>query len=263
MSPEAPDVLSALDAWAAGGSAGTVALGIAAALVLGIRHATDPDHLTALATLVASEGTSRDAAGARLGLAWGAGHALTLLGLGTPVLLVGRHLPAGLHGAAEVAVGAVIVVLSVRLLARWRRGRFHAHPHDHDGVRHAHPHFHEERGHGGRPHSHAHGGASPLGRSPLEAFGIGLIHGVGGSGGAGVLLVTAIPETWAAATALVIFASGTALSMTLATLLLRHALERRLVAERMELLVPPVGVLSLLFGVWYAAGAAGALPYPF
>ena len=66
-----------------------------AAVLLGIRHATDPDHLTAVSTLV----LSRDTNGARragvLGLAWGMGHAMTLLAFGIPLLLFARQLPAG------------------------------------------------------------------------------------------------------------------------------------------------------------------------
>ena len=71
----------------------TLALVVAVAVLLGLRHATDPDHLAAVTTLIAStERRARDAA--RLGLAWGAGHALTLFVLGVPIVLYRASLPA-------------------------------------------------------------------------------------------------------------------------------------------------------------------------
>lgn len=230
------------ESWLSGTTTGGIWLALAAALVVGLRHATDPDHLTALATLVASERRPDTHRAMRLGFAWGVGHAFTLLALGLPFVLVGRHLPPVVHRAAEVAIGAMIILLSVRLLLRWRRGHFHHHSPEHGELRHAH---------------------SAVGRSPMESFGIGLVHGIGGSAGTGVLLVAAIPDPPIAAAALLVFASGTALSMALATTALGHALEQNPVARRVEVLAPPVGTASFLFGLWYALGAAGAVPYPF
>ena len=70
----------------------TLVLVIAVAILLGLRHATDPDHLAAVTTLLAStERRARDAA--KLGLAWGAGHALTLFALGVPIVLYRASLP--------------------------------------------------------------------------------------------------------------------------------------------------------------------------
>src|SRR5258705_7353092 len=95
---------------------------LAVAVLLGLRHATDPDHLVAVTTLVAGgrEGAARRAG--ELGLAWGVGHAVTLLAFGVPVLLLGRVLPQGVQQAAETAIGLVIVYLAVRVLVRWRTG---------------------------------------------------------------------------------------------------------------------------------------------
>src|SRR5258705_1975997 len=106
---------------------------LAVAVLLGLRHATDPDHLVAVTTLVAG---GRDRAARRageVGLAWGLGHASTLFAFGLPILLLGSALPRGLQHAAETAIGFVIVSLALRLLGRWRGGelRFHAHPHAH------------------------------------------------------------------------------------------------------------------------------------
>lgn len=231
-----------------------------AALVLGLRHATDPDHLTAVATLVLHDEHAEPRRAGLLGLAWGLGHALTLLLLGLPAILLGRYLPDGLQRLAEVAVGIVIVVLAVRLLVRWRRGAFHAHPHRHGAVVHAHPHAHE-RAHaaaveaeGGVPkHEHAHGEA--LGRTPATSFGVGMVHGVGGSAAAGVLLIAAMPTVGAAALALAVFALGTAVAMAVVSLVLGGILLRGPLAHRLETVVPVFGVLTALFGCWYVAQA--------
>src|SRR5690606_29062946 len=107
------------------------ALGLS--LLLGLRHAADPDHLTAVATLALGAPERGLAAAARLGLAWGLGHALTLVLLGLPVLLLQAELPEGLGTAAEVLVALVIVALALRLLRRWRRGELHVHAHAHGG----------------------------------------------------------------------------------------------------------------------------------
>ncbi len=92
------------------------------AVLLRLRHATDPDHLAAVTTLVAS-GKDRAArtAGA-LRLAWGVGHATTLFIFGLPILLLHRYLPERIQQGAETAVGLVIAYLALRLLVRWRRG---------------------------------------------------------------------------------------------------------------------------------------------
>jgi ABC-type nickel/cobalt efflux system permease component RcnA len=234
-----------------------VALGVA--LLLGLRHATDPDHLTAVSSMILGERDGGGRRGAmRLGLAWGAGHALTLLALGLPFVLWGDALPERIQQLAEIAIGLLIVGLGLRLLVRWRRGYFHVHPHRHGDVVHAHPHVHEGA-HG--PHEHPH--AEALGRTPLAAFGIGLVHGIGGSAGAGILLVSSIGDRAMAAIALVVFSGATALSMGLATLAFGHVLTRRGVAFRLESSIPVLGVLGMLFGAWYALGSLEAVPYVF
>jgi ABC-type nickel/cobalt efflux system permease component RcnA len=244
-----------------GGGSGSLLVALAVALLLGLRHATDPDHLTALSTLVLAEDERGVRQAGRLGLAWGAGHALTLVALGLPVLLLGRALPDRAQLGAELLIAVVIVALAVRLLLRWRRGYFHAHPHEHaGGIRHSHPHAHEhEAGHAHaapHPHAHEHPHAEAVGRSPREAFGIGVMHGAGGSAGVGILLVAGMDGPLQAAAALLLFAAGTAVSMALVSagwgrLLVSHAVERRL-----SLLAPAFGTLSLLFGCWYGATAA-------
>jgi ABC-type nickel/cobalt efflux system permease component RcnA len=224
------------------------------AILLGLRHATDPDHLAAVTTLVAGtrEQVARTAAG--LGLAWGAGHALTLFAFGLPILLLDKYLPERVQQAAETAIAFVIAYLAVRLLVRWRRGAFHVHEHDHAGTTHSHLHGHAaERGHG-----HAH-----RARTKLGAFGIGLVHGMGGSAGVGILLVAAIESTWLSVAALALLAIFTGVSMTLVSTGFGATLASRPAQASFELVAPALGVASLAFGVWYGTAAWGLAPYPF
>src|SRR5207247_9433236 len=112
-----------LDTWIAHFSDGaTLALVAVVAVVLGLRHASDPDHLAAVTTLIASSRERAARRAARLGLAWGLGHATSLFVFGLPVVLYSAYLPDPVQSAAEAAVGFVIVALAVLLLARWRRG---------------------------------------------------------------------------------------------------------------------------------------------
>jgi hypothetical protein len=100
------------------------------AFILGLRHASDPDHLVAVSTLAADTRGRAARAAASLGAAWGVGHATTLLAFGLPVLLFRSVLPHAVEQSAEALIGLIIVVLAVRLLVGWRRSasRTHAHP---------------------------------------------------------------------------------------------------------------------------------------
>jgi ABC-type nickel/cobalt efflux system permease component RcnA len=251
------------DAIAGLSGGGGLVVALAIALLLGLRHATDPDHLTAVSTLVMSEHTRGARRAARLGAAWGLGHALTLFVLGLPVVVLGSRLPDWLQRTFELAVGVVIVVLAARLLLRWRRGYFHVHEHSHGEVRHAHPHVHEAAPADPHPHAHEHSHARQLGRSPLAAFGIGLIHGAGGSAGVGVLLVAAVPDPATAMAALAVLALGTAISMTAVTAVFGRALATGPLPRKFELAAPLLGAFSLLFGLWYGLAALNAVPYVF
>jgi ABC-type nickel/cobalt efflux system permease component RcnA len=249
-----------LDEWLAGLGGDGLGVALLLALLLGLRHATDPDHLTAVSTLMMS-----DRSGGRratlLGLSWGFGHGLTLLAFGLPVVLFGDRLPGWVQQAAELAVAAVIVALAGRLLLRWRHGYFHLHEHSHGQLRHAHPHPHP-RG-ADHPDRHEHPHPDALGRTSLAAFGIGLVHGVGGSAGASVLLVSAVPGETAGAAALAVLAGGTAASMALMSWGFGRVLASVPLRRRMRAAVPAFGVGGVLFGLWYGLGALGTLPYAF
>ena len=225
------------------------------AVLLGLRHATDPDHVAAVTTLIAT-GKERTARRARkLGLAWGLGHATTLFAFGLPVVLFERYLPEPVQEGAETAIGILIVSLAVWLLVRWRRGAFHVHPHDHDGIEHEHVHSHAASA----AHAHAH----VRQRSPWQAYGIGLLHGVGGSAGVGILIIAAVQSKALAVLALAILAALTAVSMTLLTTGFGLALTSAPARRAWNRLAPAVGFTSLAFGCWYATGALGFLPYYF
>jgi ABC-type nickel/cobalt efflux system permease component RcnA len=235
-----------------------LALVFAVALGLGLRHASDPDHLAAVSTLIASEPEDGTRRAGRLGLAWGLGHATTLALFGLPIVLFNAYLPDAAQRGAEALVGLVIMFLAARLLVRWRRGHFHAHPHRHGDTEHRHLHPHD---HQGPSHEHAHQPETQLGRSPAQAYGIGLVHGMGGSAGVGVLVLATISDQAEAVAALMVFALGTALSMAALSSAFGYAITRGPVLRRMLAFAPAMGVLTLAFGGWYALGAVGAVPY--
>jgi hypothetical protein len=209
----------------------TLVVVLAVAVLLGLRHATDPDHLAAVSTLIAG-GRERGArVAARLGLAWGAGHAATLFAFGLPIVLFQRFLPDPVQQGAETAVGVLIVALAIWLLVRWRRGAFHAHSH------------------------------ARTARRPVQAFGIGLVHGMGGSAGVGVLLLATVDDRMVAAASLGILAVFTAVSMTLVTSGLGLTLASRPMRTLFPRTAPALGLVSLAFGAWYALAALELAPY--
>lgn len=229
-----------LDDWIAGLSEGaSVGVVLLVAAMLGLRHATDPDHIAAVTTLVASGRERATRSAARLGAWWGVGHALTLVVFGIPILLAERFLPERVQQGAETAVAALIVFLGLRLLVRWRHGYFDLHAHPHPEREHRHP-----------------------VRTPAGAFGVGLVHGMGGSAGVGVLLLAAIPSETIAVASLLLLAAFTAISMTVVTMGFGVTLTSRPIAAASNALVPALGAVSLTFGLWYAAAAWSLAPYP-
>lgn len=263
---------------AALGESGGLLVLLGVATLLGLRHATDPDHLAAVSTLVACDRDRGARRASGLGLAWGLGHATTLFSLGLPIVLFEGYLPEEVQQAAEALIGIVVMAFAVRLLLRWRRGHFHVHPHRHRGVVHRHlPTHGDEHGapgssaspgpgtrpeHGGSP-LHEQGHSPRLGRSGVQAYAIGLVHGVGGSAGVGVLLLAAIDDRAAGIAALALFALFTAVSMAIASTAFGYALARGPVRSRLPRLAPVLGALGLAFGAWYALGALEAVPYVF
>ncbi len=251
--------MAPIDSWLEGSLHGptTLWMVLLISLLLGLRHASDPDHLAAVSTLIASQEQERMSKATFMGLFWGLGHGTTLVLVGLPLVLLGQYLPQRIQQAAEVAIGIIIVVLALRLLVRWHRGVFHAHAHDHGGGaphRHLHSHAHE--------HSHEHPHTTPL-RTPLSAYGVGLVHGIGGSGGITLLLLSTIPSPPEAIVALLIFTVGTTVSMALLSTGFGLAIAAGPFRRNFERVAPVLGVLGAVFGVWYALGALGIVAYPF
>ena len=252
--------MAIIDGWLEGLMHGSVGVGVIllVSLLLGLRHASDPDHLAAVTTLIASEEERKRVKKAGLmGLLWGLGHGTTLVILGLPLLLAGRYLPDAVQQAAETLIGVVIILLAVRLLIRWRRGLYHAHLHSHEnGDTHRHVHSHREE------QTHSHGHPVPH-RTPFSAYGIGLVHGIGGSGGLTLLLLSTISDQTEAVGALLLFAAGTAVSMAVLSTAFGLAIAGGPIARNFERVAPVLGVLSIAFGVWYFLGALELVVYPF
>ena len=234
-----------IDVWLEGLFAGApLVVALLIALALGLRHASDPDHLVAVTSLVAVDGGDVRGA-ARLGAWWGAGHATALLLIGVPLILFKSSVPSWIERGAETAVGVVILLLATRIVAKWARGDFRAgrHPHLRSGGSMAHRHLH----HGDRP-EHRHRNV----RTPRQALSIGLLHGLAGTGAVALLLIAALPGKVEAAAALAVFAPMSAVSMTLCTAVFAWLLTRPLIDPLYRtVLIPAFGLFGLLFGAWY------------
>jgi hypothetical protein len=234
--------VDAVDAWLTGlfdGAPLSVALGIA--FLLGLRHASDPDHLVAVTSLVAAEkGDTRKAA--RLGAWWGIGHAAALLAVGLPLIASKANLPVWLEEGAEKAIGLVIVTLAARVIFRWARGDYRESAHSHE-QRHA------RRRHlrGGNPYRHV------KVRSGGQAAVIGLLHGLAGTGAVLLLLIAALPTRLEATLALAIFAPMSIASMAGCTAAFAWVLTRPIVEPFYRtVLIPGMGLFGVTFGLWYA-----------
>ncbi|MDX6413684.1 MAG: hypothetical protein QOH23_1094 [Gaiellaceae bacterium] len=212
----------------------TMLIVVAVSFLLGLRHAGDPDHLAAVTTMIASGEERAARRAARLGFSWGLGHATSLFVFGLPVILYSAYLPEPVQKAAETGVGFVIVLLSLVLLLRWHRGVYR--------------------------HPGGHGHAS---RTGLQAYGIGLVHGMGGTAGVGLLLLATIQDRALAIAALGVFAFCTAVSMAALSTGFGLALASAPVRGSFQILAPALGSASLAFGIWYALGAQGLVPYVF
>jgi high-affinity nickel-transport protein len=205
---------------------------------LGMRHATDADHVIAIATIVSRQRSLRGSA--LIGAAWGVGHTLTILVVGSAIILFGIVIPARLGLAMELAVGVMLVLLGVLTLTGFgnalgaapRPGNL-GHGHDHDLCGHDHAHAHGDyvhshaHGHRGRDHGH------PDDRTPLawidrklgglplyqwlRPLVIGIVHGLAGSAAIALLVLTAVREPAWAMAYLVLFGVGTIAGMMLIT----------------------------------------------
>ncbi|MGM9491397.1 urease accessory protein [Ideonella sp. YS5] len=161
-------------------------------LLLGLQHATEADHLAAVATLATRSTTLGQAL--RQGVAWGVGHTLTLLIFAGAMLVLGQAVSPAWADVLETAVGLMLVALGIDVLRRLRRERIHFHLHEHPrpdapALRHFHAHSHRGEGsHAASTHRHAH--APPW---PFRALLVGVMHGLAGSAALVLLSLQAAP----------------------------------------------------------------------
>jgi hypothetical protein len=207
--------------------------------LLGMRHALEPDHLTAVSTLVSHEHSGPRAA--LLGMCWGIGHTLSLLVIGAVLVVLRYELPASVSDVFELLVALMLVLLGVRAIvqaaALGPAGPFHVHRHGrivhrHSGV-----------------HAHVHFGTWTLARRPLL---VGAIHGLAGSGAITALVLTTLPSTAARLMYMALFGLGSTLGMAALSGLLGWPLARlgtdHTLARGVSLLV---GCVSTTLGVWW------------
>src|SRR5258708_2287089 len=118
---------------------------------LGMRHATDPDHVIALSTTASRERSIAKAG--LIGVVWGCGHTLTIVSIGAAIILFGLAIPARIGLTMEFSVGLMLILLGLLNLSgamKWLSEKFApVHP-PHSGE---HVHVH---GHGAHVHFHRH-----------------------------------------------------------------------------------------------------------
>jgi hypothetical protein len=225
----------------------TTVLGLLWGLAQGMRHALEPDHLAAVATLVADRRSARSAAS--YAVAWGIGHSLVLLAFGGALILVRAQLPDRAAAAFELVVAAMLVVLGVRAL---RRAVVRAEagapvPHRHAAGEHAHA----------GPTDHVHVRAFTLARQPLL---VGCIHGLAGSGALAALVIGQMKSALAGLVTMAVYGGGATIGMAALAGVAGVPLARLVRTRRgVPLLLGTTGALSLLLGVawgWAAAGVA-------
>ena len=182
--------------------------------LLGMRHALEPDHLAAVSTLVTGERSGYKAA--MLGACWGLGHTVSLLVVGTGLVLLRAEMPARVADGFEFCVALMLVGLGLRAIyLAARQGP--AGP-----VARA-----PARRHGctcisGAP-AHIHIGAWTLARRPLL---VGAVHGLAGSGALTALVLATLPSTAARLTYMAVFGLGSTLGMAALSGLLGWPLAR-------------------------------------
>src|SRR5205807_9079952 len=127
---------------------------IAIGFFLGMRHATDPDHVIAITTIVSHQRSTKRAA--LTGALWGLGHTLTIFAVGSAIILFNLVIPVRLGLAMELSVGLMLILLGGWNLASFMHSvpaaahvpghedhpTAHSHPHSHGDYVHSHPHGH-------------------------------------------------------------------------------------------------------------------------
>ena len=221
-------------------------------LLVGVRHALEPDHIAAVTTL-ASRSTS-PVQRIKLAAAWGGGHAVSLTVLGAILISLGATMPERIARGFELAAAVVLVCIGVDVLRRARRQRIHVHLHQHgDGARHLHVHAHAgDMHHDAAAHDHVH-----VRQQLPRALAIGGIHGLAGSGALVLLSIQSLGSGLWAFAYVVCFAIGSILGMIAfsTALSLPLALSTRLVERAAGGLEVVFGAISIAIGCWMVVQA--------
>jgi hypothetical protein len=208
-------------------------------LLLGLRHALEPDHLAAVSTLVAER---RSKWTSLLGVLWGTGHTLSLLIVAGALVLLQKQMPPWLAAGFELGVALMLVILGARALRQAFREGKKGPPlmHAHQGQVHRHP---------GPPH-HVHVQGRAVALRPLL---VGLVHGLAGSGAMTALVVARMPSATGRLVYIVLFGIGSTFGMAALTGLVGSRLERWSLKPRVSgALLGAAGCLSLLLGCYWA-----------
>ncbi len=236
--------------------------------VLGMCHATDPDHVIAVSTIVSRERSLSKAA--LIGAFWGLGHTVTILFVGAAIILFNLTIPPRVGLTMELAVGLMLILLGILNLtgvSKWLSEKFspahpkvageHAHLHEHNAHVHYHWHSHQPAA-----EHHADSLEAPrLSRSPfaklglfhsLRPFLIGIVHGLAGSAAVALLVLATIREPRWGVLYLLIFGIGTIAGMILITMAmsLPFSYAGTKFGWLSRGLVTGSGILSLAFGLF-------------
>jgi len=254
---------------------------IALGLVLGMRHATDPDHVIAVTTIVSRQRSLKGAA--LIGTFWGIGHTLTMLVVGGAIVLLGWVVPPRMGLWMEFAVALMLVLLGALNLTgilRWFTEKMTGIEHGlfAHGVAQREPNSESGEPGGHHPahdapavhsanslfHTHSHGGAPDAGvnehRSQMglyqtvRPFVVGIVHGLAGSAAIALLVLATIRDPRWAIAYLLVFGGGTILGMILITAAIAAPISyaHRLSRKTNSSFQFASGVISLAFGLFLA-----------
>jgi sulfite exporter TauE/SafE len=164
--------------------------------VLGLRHATEADHLAAVSAIVSEK--KNIFTSAIVGGLWGIGHTISLFVVGVLVIFLKLQISNELEARLEAVVGAMLIILGVNALRNlFKSKKIHVHTHTHGGRTHAHLHTHKDES-----SERSHHRLSP--RSVV----VGMVHGLAGSAALMFLIVSAIPSATVAVLYILIFGIG-------------------------------------------------------
>jgi ABC-type nickel/cobalt efflux system permease component RcnA len=225
--------------------------------VLGLKHATEADHLVAVSTIVSEHRSVwRSAA---VGALWGLGHTASLFVAGAVLIALRVRIPEGVATALELLVALMIVLLGTRILylVLRRRRDVHVHAHTHDGRTHTHLHFHERRDAHAAADAQAVSHAWHRGLWGWRPVAVGAVHGLAGSAALTLFVLTEVLRGGSRLLGfayLLIFGVGSIGGMLLMSTLI--GLPFVLTAQRFRRVDTPVrllaGAASVLFGLYYA-----------